>query len=100
MSRSANITAALACFLWSGLFFVGRDLAYLIYKQGPGIAPNAAQIDFLLVIPAGIASVVAGFAWLVNGLQRWFVALGIVSAAAVLALLPCLLVYGGGVEIR
>ena len=97
MARSANITAIIACALWAGIFLLGRDGTYDIYEQGPGIHPNAGQIDFYMVFPLAVALLLTTSAWITNMLQRWFTALGVIAAISLFALLPYLLAYTGGV---
>jgi hypothetical protein len=97
MQRSANITAIIAFVLWLGMFSLGRDLTYHIYEQGPGIYPNSGQTDFYVLFPLCVALLIATGAWVVNGLQRWFSVLGVISAISLFLLLPFLLAFGGGV---
>ena len=59
--------------------------------------PAAGQIDFLVGIPSAIIAVVVAAALLTNMANRFWIALHIVCGAALLALLPYLFVYGGGV---
>lgn len=43
--RVADIIAATITILWFLLFLAGRALVRGVYLQGPGVAPNARQID-------------------------------------------------------
>ena len=79
------------------MFVLGRDLTYHIYEQEPGVYPSSGQIDNYLALPLVVAFLLAACAWLVNGLQRWFAALGVVAALSLVLLLTYLLSYGGGV---
>lgn len=76
---------------------MGRSLIYGVYGHGVGIFPSAGQIDYYMVFPAVVVSIVGVCAWAINVLQRWFPLLGIVSAGGLLALLPYMLGYTGGV---
>jgi hypothetical protein len=97
VKRKANITAAIACFLWGGLFLLGRDLTYGVFIQHVIGFPSAGQIDSYMVFPAIMMVLITGCAWMANAMQRWFTGLAVISALALLALLPFLFVYTGGV---
>ena len=94
---SANIVAATACAIWTLFFVMGRGLTLHIYEQGPGIHPNAGQIDFYIMAPFAVAFSVSLVAWLINALQRAYWLLSTFSAVTLLALVPFVLGYGGGV---
>ena len=97
MKRKGNILAAITCFLWSGVFLLGRDLLYHVYEKGPGVFPSAGQIEFGMVYPIAMAAMVGGSAWIANAFQRWFNVLAVIASIALIALLPFMLAYGGGV---
>jgi len=86
-----------ACLLWLSLAIIGRGLTRDVYSQGPGLFPSAAQLDFYVLVPVASLVTVALCAWLVNGLQRWFDLLALLSGIALVALLPYMLLYTGGV---
>jgi hypothetical protein len=95
--RAANITAGVAVAVWFAFALVGRDLINGVVRQAALGYPNMGQIDFLLAWPLFIVVAVLACAWICNASHRWAWALGMVSALALAALLPYLLVYGGGV---
>ena len=95
--RAANITAGVAAALWFALALVGRNLVNGVVGQGAPGYPNMAQIDFLLAWPLFVVAAVITCAWICNAFHRWAWALGAVSGVSLVALLPYLLVYGGGV---
>jgi hypothetical protein len=95
--RAANITAGVAVTLWFALALAGRDLINGTVRQAVPGYPNMGQIDFGLAWPLFIVVAVLVCAWICNAFRRWPWALGLVSALALAALLPYLVVYGGGV---
>lgn len=97
MKRSSNIFAAVVALLWLGVFLSGRDLVYGIYLHGRGVAPSAEQIDSGIVLPLVVVLALGACAWLVNALNRYFPMLATISYVALFALLPFMLMAGGGV---
>jgi hypothetical protein len=95
--RAANITAGVAVTVWLALALVGRDLINGVVGQAALGYPNMGQIDFLFAWPLLIVVAVLACAWICNAFRRGAWALGLLSALALAALLPYLLVYGGGV---
>lgn len=95
--RSANILALVAMALWAGLLWFGVDLLKGVVAQHVLGYPAPGQFDFLVGIPLAAIVVVGGVTLLANATQRFWIASYVVSGAALIALLPYLLVYGGGV---
>ena len=95
--RRTNILTGLAVLIWLGLLVVGRGLISAVVGQKAVGYPNTAQIDFLIVWPAGVVMVLLLCAWICNSRGKWAPLLTLLSGASVLALLPYLFFYGGGV---
>jgi len=95
--RAANITASVTVAIWFALALVGRDLLNGVVGQGALGYPNMGQINFLLAWPLFVVVAVLVCAWICNAFRRWSWALGLLSAFSLAALLPYLMVYGGGV---
>ena len=95
--RSANIAAAIAIAIWFAIFAMGRDLAFHVYDQGPGIFPSSGQIDGYVIIPVLVAFAISLGAWAANGLQRGKAALGALAIISIVAILPYMFGYSGGV---
>jgi hypothetical protein len=95
--RAANITAGVAVAVWLALALVGRDLVAGVVGQRALGYPNMGQIDFLIIWPLSLVSALLACAWICNAFRKGGWALGLLSAISLLALLPYLLVYGGGV---
>jgi len=95
--RVANVLAGLAVLLWTALFFAGLDLAGGVADRHVLGYPNTGQLQYYVAVPGSAAIALLACAWVFNGLRRWPWILALVSSAALLALLPYLLIYGGGV---
>jgi hypothetical protein len=95
--RSANILALVATALWAAMLWVGVDLLKGVVAQHVLGYPAADQFDFLVGIPFAAIVAVGGTTLLVNALNRFWVVSHLVSGVALIALLPYLFVYGGGV---
>jgi hypothetical protein len=96
--RGANITTAVAVALWFGWALLGRDLIGGVASQQVQGFPNVRQIDSAIVWPLWVVVALLTIAWVCNWLLRWEGALALISAAAILALLPYLAMNGGGVR--
>jgi hypothetical protein len=95
--RAANITAGVAIVLWFALALLGRDgLNGVVAQQAPGY-PNMGQINLYIVWPLFVVTALLACAWFCNAFRRWPPVLGIASGASLLAILPYLMVWGGGV---
>ena len=79
------------------MLLIGRNLTQGVYSQGAGVHPNFRQIEAYMMWPAYVLLALLTCAWVCNALRRWPLLLGSVSGAAIVALLPYLLAYTGGV---
>jgi hypothetical protein len=95
--RAANIFALVISALWGGMFWVGMDLLKGVAAQHVAGYPASGQFEFLVGVPFAIVGTIAATTLLANALQRFWIVSTLVSASALAALLPYLLVYGGGV---
>jgi hypothetical protein len=95
--RGANILAVVAVFVWFGLALIGLSLVRGVVEQNVPGYPSNGQIQFLVLIPIGIAALLITCTWLCNRFMRRPPLLGCISGAALLAVLPYLLGLGGGV---
>lgn len=95
--RGANITTAVAVALWFGWALLGRDLIDGVVSQQVAGFPNTGQIDSSIVWPLWVVVALLAIAWICNSLRRWGGALVLISAGAILALLPYAALTGGGV---
>jgi len=95
--RGANIFAGIAAFAWFGASLIGLSMMYGVRTYyGPGY-PNSGQIQHYVVYPVLIAAALVACAWLCNrGVSRPAL-LGSLSGASLLAILPYLMTFGGGV---
>ncbi len=94
---AANISAGVAIVLWFALALLGRSGLYgIVAQQAPGY-PNMGQINLYVVWPLFVVTLILGCAWLCNSLRRWAWLLGVASAVSLFAILPYLMVWGGGV---
>lgn len=95
--RIANITAGVAVATWFALALLGRDVVNgVIAQRAPGY-PNMGQINLYMVWPLLVVAALLVCAWICNAFHRWPWLLGLVSGAALVALLPFVAVWGGGV---
>lgn len=95
--RAANITAAVAIVFWLGLALLGREsLNDVLADQVPDF-PTLATIDLSIVLPMLLAMALLAGAWFCNAFGRWTLALGLASVTCLAAILPYLMIIGGGV---
>ncbi len=95
--RVANITAAIAIVLWLGLAALGREgLRDALVDDVPDW-PTLTNIDFSIVLPMTLAAALLTWAWFCNAFERWPLALLLASVACLAAILPYLMIIGGGV---
>ena len=95
--RVANIIAGVAIMLWFGLALLGRHgLNGVVAQHAPGY-PNMGQINLYIVWPLFVVAALLACAWLSNAFGKWPFALGLLSGASLLVILPYLAVWGGGV---
>ncbi len=93
----ANVAAAVAIALWLGLALLGRaSLKDFLVDEVPDW-PTLTNIDFSIVLPMSLAIALLAFAWFCNAFGRWPLALGLASVACFAAILPYLMIIGGGV---
>ena len=93
--RAANTTAAVSILAWLGLAYIGMDLVRGVAER-VGSA-DIGQVEFYIAWPLLMAVVVLIGAWGCNAFRRWPRALALLSGISLVALLPYLLVYTGGV---
>ena len=89
------LAPGLACLIWGALLFLGSALASGVKSQGVPGYPNSGQIIYYQGIPGAafavaLALLAASFKWKGCGLS-------VAAALLILALLPFLLFYTGGV---
>lgn len=95
--KTANITSAVAIVLWLGLAMLGRDSLIDVLVDDVPDWPTMTSIDFGIVLPMSVATALLAWAWLCNGFlcRPW--ALAAPSVMCLAAILPYILVMGGGV---
>jgi hypothetical protein len=86
--RAANITAAVAIVLWLGLAVLGRESIRDVLVDDVADWPTLTNIDFSIVLPMSIATVLLAWAWFCNAVGRSYLALGLASLACLAAILP------------
>ena len=95
--RLANIIAAVSALAWLAFAITGMDLVSGVAERVGGA--NVGQIEFYVVWPLLVVLATAATAWFCNAFQTrpWALgALGIVSTATLVVLLPYCAVSGGG----
>lgn len=95
--RAANIIGGIAVVLWFGLALLGRSLLFGVVAQKVPGYPNMGQINLYVVWPLFVTVALLVCAWVCNAFQRWPLALGLISVASLVLMLPCLALWGGGV---
>ena len=95
--RVANITAAVAIVFWLGLAVLGRDSLKDVLVDDVPDWPTMTTIDFSFILPMSLATALLAWAWFCNTVRRWPLALGLAAVACLAAILPYLLIIGGGV---
>lgn len=95
--RTANITAGIAIALWLALAVLGRESMRGFLVDDVPDWPTLTSIDFSIVLPLSIAMALTAWAWFCNAVRRWALALGLASVACLAAILPYLMLAGGGV---
>lgn len=93
--RAANITATVAILLWLALAMIGRDSLTDVLIDDVADWPTLTTIDFIIVLPMSVATALLGWAWLCNAFGKPL-ALGLASVACLTAILPFLVIMGGG----
>ena len=95
--RAANVTAAVAVVLWLGLAVLGRESMRDVLVDDIAAWPTLTSIDSSIVLPMSMATALLAWAWFCNTVGRWPLALGLASVACLAAILPYLMIIGGGV---
>jgi hypothetical protein len=95
--RAANlfaifVTAIWTAWLWSGMYLIQGIIA----QKEPGY-PEANQVNFLIGIPLEALTIMLISIALVAILNRFFIALVVISGIALAGVVPYLLFYGAGV---
>ena len=95
--RAANITAAVTIILWLGFAVLGRARMRSALVDDVADWPTLTNIDFSIVLPLAMATALLALAWFCNATKRSPLALGVGSVACLAAILPYLMIIGGGV---
>jgi hypothetical protein len=67
-----------------------------VAQQVPGY-PNMGQSNFYIVWPLFVVAALLVCAWFCNAFRRWPWGLGLFSSTSLVAVVPYLVVWGGGV---
>ena len=95
--KTANIMASLAIALWFLLSLLGLSgLSGVAAQHVPGY-PNMGQIKLYVAWPMCVKITVLLCAWFCNMFRGWPWLLIMMSSASLLAILPYMAVWGGGV---
>ena len=95
--RGANILTGCAVFAWTMMLLIGVSLIQGVTSQNVPGYPSSGQIEFYLLYPALAIAVLVACAWLFKGISRRPSLLAFLSGAALLAVLPYVMFFGGGV---
>ena len=95
--RAANIAAAVAIVLWLGLALLGRESLEDVLTDQVTDYPSLTTIDFSIVLPMSLATALLAIGWFCNAFGRRPLALWLASVAFLAAILPYLMIIGGGV---
>ena len=95
--RAANITAAVATVLWLGFAVLGRESLRDVLVDDVPDWPTLTNIDFSIVLPMSVAIALLACAWFCNAFGSRPSVLGLASVACLTAILPYLMIIGGGV---
>lgn len=95
--KTANIISAIVTVLWLGLAFAGRDSLKPLLMDEVADWPTMTSIDSVILFPILMATALLAFAWVCNASGRWPFALLVASFAWLVAILPYLVITGGGV---
>ncbi len=93
--RVANFLIGTITTAWFVFFLLGRGLIRGVYQQGPGIGPNAEQIDYYIVYPMIAVMLLLFVGWTGNLFRRPLLMV-IPSLLIGSAILPFILAYTGG----
>lgn len=95
--RIANLFALVVVAAWSALLWLGVHLMKGVVAQQAHGYPTPDQFDYLIGVPLAIIATVAATVFLANCAGRLWIVSCVVSAVALIAALPYLLMLGGGV---
>ena len=95
--RAANISAAVTALLWLGLAMIGRESLRKSLADRVPDYPSLTTIDFSFVLPMLLVTALLTCAWFCNAFGRWPLALACASVTCLAAILPWLMISGGGV---
>jgi hypothetical protein len=95
--RAANVIAGVAITIWFALALAGRGAMDGIIAQRVLGYPNTGQISLYVFWPLFVVNALLFCAWICNALNRGAVILALLSGASIVALLPYLVISGGGV---
>ncbi|WP_324262564.1 hypothetical protein U4960_05470 [Altererythrobacter sp. H2] len=95
--RVANISSAIVILLWLGLAFAGRNQLTPFLVDEVADWPTITSIDFVILLPLLMAMALLALACVCNASRRWPAALLVASFAWLIAILPYVIVSGGGV---
>ena len=95
--RAANLLAGLAIAIWFALALSGHGGVDHVVAQRVSGYPNMGQVDLYLFWPLLVVTGLLFCAWVCNALNRGAAILVLLSGASIIALLPYLVIWGGGV---
>jgi hypothetical protein len=95
--RTLKILTIAAAATWSLLALLGLALIWSVADRGVPGHPSFSQMAWAFGFPLLIVLCVTAVRVLRQGREAWAVAEGAVSGVALIAILPFLLVLGGGV---
>ena len=95
--RTANILALATIAIWAWLLWAGVDLLEGVVAQHVLGSPTPGQFEFLVGIPFAAIVAISGVTLLVNALNRYAGVAHFVIGVGLIAVVPYLFVYGGGV---
>lgn len=95
--RALKILTIVAASIWGLLTLFGLALVWSVADQGVSGRPSFSQMAWAFGFPLLVVFCVTAVRALRRGREAWAVAEGAVSGVALIAVLPFLLVIGGGV---
>ena len=96
-TRAANVLAGLATAIWFALALSGHGGVDGIVAQRVSGFPNMGQVDLYLFWPLLVVTGLLFCAWVCNAFNRGAAILMLLSGVSIVALLPYLAIWGGGV---
>ncbi len=95
--RTTNALTILAGLIWAALALLGRLMLEGVEAQRVSGYPSIAQIDWFIIGPLSVVSIILIAGWVGNLHRRFAVfQLGVV-VMTLFAILPYLMIYGGGI---